>query len=123
MAIQPSTDDVASICTHRALSGHDEGETATVSLRDLSDGQRALLMYSSLASLRACRGDDAPWMALTADAVLDVVERAECDLVVLDLPVEAEPVARKEPEYQEYVDDEDPLPSSWLVPVNPGRRR
>jgi hypothetical protein len=30
MAMQPSMDDVAFICTHRALSGHDEGETATV---------------------------------------------------------------------------------------------
>ncbi|RZS36979.1 type III secretion system (T3SS) SseB-like protein [Herbihabitans rhizosphaerae] len=45
------------------------GDDVTLVLRELEDGRRAMLVYTSLEKLVAGCGDEQPWMAFRAEAL------------------------------------------------------
>ena len=60
-----------------------EGDITLV-LRDLEDGGRAMLVYSSLDLLTAGCGEDQPWMGFRARALHDLQHAAGASVVLWD---------------------------------------
>lgn len=62
----------------------------TLELRVLTDGNTALLAYSSLESLVDGCGKGQPWIAVHGGSVEDLRQRSEADLVLWDAAVPLE---------------------------------
>lgn len=60
------------------------GEELAFVLRDLEDGRRALLVYSSLERLVAGCGDEQPWISIRAEALPEFESLAEPDVLLWD---------------------------------------
>ncbi|WP_169515725.1 SAV_915 family protein [Amycolatopsis nigrescens] len=81
--------------TARAVTEDD----MTLVLRELEDGGRAMLVYSSLDLLAAGCGEQQPWMGFRAHALHDLQHAAGASVVLWDPLVD--PVVRQYGEYDE----------------------
>lgn len=82
-------------------------EQFPMELRGLSDGRRALPVYTSLGALVRCCGDQQPWLSVPRDEIEKLLLRARFDLLVVnvDIPFASHPAASPSP--PECVDDDD----------------
>ncbi|WP_158885019.1 SAV_915 family protein [Amycolatopsis anabasis] len=60
------------------------GDEVAFVLRDLDDGSRALLVYSSLERLVEGCGDEQPWLSIRAETLSEFQYLAEADVVLWD---------------------------------------
>lgn len=63
---------------------------AGVDMRYTRDGRTALLVYSSLAALRQCCGDDQAWMSMPRSGITKLREARPFELLMLDVPIPIE---------------------------------
>ncbi len=63
------------------------GEQAEVQFRRTDTGQLSLPTYTSVESLVACCGEEQPWLAVTLDALPEIVASGGADGIVQDLPL------------------------------------
>lgn len=68
----------------------DANQPVTLELRVLTDGNTAMLAYSSLESLVDGCGRGQPWIAVQGGSVEDLRQRSEADLVLWDAAVPVE---------------------------------
>lgn len=68
----------------------DPSQPVTLELRVLTDGNTAMLAYSSLESLVHGCGKGQPWIAVHGGSVEDLRQRSEADLVLWDAAVPVE---------------------------------
>lgn len=61
-----------------------DDQEAILQMRETTDGQLAIMVYSSLDTLVAGAGKQQPWIAVPPDDIADLVNNSDADGVLLD---------------------------------------
>ncbi|WP_092531534.1 SAV_915 family protein [Amycolatopsis arida] len=77
-------DDEAPTVLYTPTAAPLRGAEAALVLRELADGRRAMLVFTSLDRLVDGCGDEQPWLALRAEAIEEFRYLAQADTVLWD---------------------------------------
>ena len=77
-------DDVAPTVLYLPTASQSQGEELAFVLRELEDGQRALLVFTSLERLVEGCGDEQPWVSIRAESLPEFEALAEPDVLLWD---------------------------------------